>query len=262
MSQTPPNANPNWQSGSAAGQGNVPPQQPYQQYPYPQQGAPSDQPQPKPKKPIWKRWWFILIAVIIVLGVIGSIGGGSGSSSSDSSSNNDSSGTVESKAADSAGASSESTEAAAAATTESGTTSKDEPQSTASFDGQEDGDIAMKAGESVTVKGVTISATPLVAGDATLGATACSTVTLKNDSGDSISFNLFDWSLQQPSGTITDTGLTGSENMLSSGDIINGGSTTGDVCFDADLSNPGQYVLLYKNIGAWSNDRVAWVNDL
>lgn len=125
MSQTPPNANPNWQAGPAAGQGGVPPQQQYQQHPYPQQGVPSDQPQPqpKPKKPIWKRWWFILIAVIIVLGVIGSIGGGSGSSSS--SSGNDSSGTVESKTADSASAVDSSAASTAAAAEAAGAATSD-----------------------------------------------------------------------------------------------------------------------------------------
>lgn len=210
------------------------------------------------KKPFWKRWWFILLAVLVVLGIFGNLGGGSQDDSSSTAASSGGAETTETSSAASAdtdsAASADSVEQTTAPAAES-----DEPASTATFAGQQDQDVAVKPGESVTIKGVTVTAADLFAGDSTFGATTCSTVSLKNGSGDTVDFNLYDWKLQQPSGTIVDPTFTGSDNILSDGQIVDGGSATGDVCFDVDSSVSGEYVLIYQNVYSWSSDRAAWV---
>ena len=54
----------------------------------------------------------------------------------------------------------------------------------------------------------------------------------------------------------------GSSNHLSASKLIAGGSVSGDVCFDADVSAGGQYVLLYKPTLSLFGHRRAWVNNL
>ena len=44
--------------------------------------------------------------------------------------------------------------------------------------------------------------------------------------------------------------------------LIDGGSTSGDVCFDTDLAGGGQFVVLYKPLFSSSQKREAWVNNL
>ncbi|BDA64033.1 DUF4352 domain-containing protein [Actinomyces capricornis] len=127
------------------------------------------------------------------------------------------------------------------------------------FAGKQAKDKAVQAGESLTADGVTITATPLTPGDATLGPTACSTITISNNSGSAIDVNAFDWSLQDPNGVINDVGFLGSDSILSASSIIDGGSLTADVCFDGQLGS-GEYVLLYKPVFSWSGDRQAWIN--
>lgn len=127
------------------------------------------------------------------------------------------------------------------------------------FAGKQSKDKAVQAGESLTTDGVTITATPLTPGDATLGPTACSTITISNSSGSAIDVNAFDWSLQDPNGVINDVGFLGSDSILSASSIIDGGSLTADVCFDGQLGS-GEYVLLYKPVFSWSGDRQAWIN--
>lgn len=122
--------------------------------------------------------------------------------------------------------------------------------------------MAVNAGESITAKGVTITSAPLVAGDSTLGPTACTSVTMQNSSGKEVDFNTFEFKLLVPSGTITDATIFGSDNLLSSGKLIDGGSTSGDVCFDADVAAGGQFVVIYEPLSFFSNHREAWVNNL
>lgn len=40
-------------------------------------GATAQQ-QPKPRKPLWKRWWFILLGVIVLIAIFANLGGGDG----------------------------------------------------------------------------------------------------------------------------------------------------------------------------------------
>jgi hypothetical protein len=74
--------------------------------------------------------------------------------------------------------------------------------------------------------GVQITTTPLVAGDDSLGETLCTTATYNNGTDAPAMFSLIDWKLQDPNGTILNTGFTGSNNLLSTGEIAPGGRTS------------------------------------
>ena len=211
-------------------------------------------PAPQPKKPLWKRWWFITLAVFLAIGVIGSISGGGNKGTTARTS------TAPSGDGGAAAQGSQAPAGQAAPAADSGDSG--DPSSTTTYNGIQDGDVAVNAGESITAKGVTITSAPLVAGDSTLGPTACTSVTMQNSSGKEVDFNTFEFKLLVPSGAITDATIFGSDNLLSSGKLIDGGSTSGDVCFDADVAAGGQFVVIYEPLSFFSNHREAWVNNL
>lgn len=211
-------------------------------------------PAPQPKKPLWKRWWFITLAVFLAIGVIGSISGGGNKGTTARTS------TAPSGDGGAAAQGSQAPAGQAAPAADSGDSG--DPSSTTTYNGIQDGDVAVNAGESITAKGVTITSTPLVAGDATIKPTACTSVTMQNSSGKEVDFNTFEFKLLAPSGTITDATIFGSDNLLSSGKLIDGGSTSGDVCFEADVAAGGQFVVIYEPLSFFTNHREAWVNNL
>lgn len=129
------------------------------------------------------------------------------------------------------------------------------------FPGAEDSDVVGQAGDTLTLGDITVSSSALVEGDATITPTLCTTVTVNNGSADTIDFSAFDWKLQSPGGTILNTGFSGSDNILSTGQIAPGGSTSGDLCFDSDTAETGQYVVLYEPIFSFFSDRGAWINN-
>jgi len=131
-----------------------------------------------------------------------------------------------------------------------------------SFPGKQSGDVVGKAGDTIDDDGVKVTATTVAAGDATLGPTACSTITITNGSKNTLDVNALDFTLQNPAGAISNSGFLGSSNHLSSSTLIAGGSVSGDVCFDSDVSAGGQYVLLYKPTLSLFGHRRAWVNNL
>ena len=128
------------------------------------------------------------------------------------------------------------------------------------FPGAQDSDVVGQAGGPLVLGDVTVTSTALVPGDATLGPTVCTTATIQNQSDETINFNLFDWKLQVPSGTISNTGATGSTDLLSSGEVAPGGTATGDVCFDNEAAESGQYVVLYEPVLSFFSDRAAWIS--
>jgi len=95
-----------------------------------------------------------------------------------------------------------------------------------------------------------------------LGPTACTGVTIQNNSGKELDFNIMEFKLLSPSGTIVNAGFAGSHNIIQPGVLIDGGSTSGDVCFDTDLAGGGQFVVLYEPLFSSSQKREAWVNNL
>ena len=131
-----------------------------------------------------------------------------------------------------------------------------------SFPGKQSGDVVGNAGDTIDDDGIKVSATPVAAGDATLGPTACSTITITNGSKNTLDVNALDFTLQDPAGAISNSGFLGSSNHLSASTLIAGGSVSGDVCFDADVSAGGQYVLLYKPTLSLFGHRRAWINNL
>ena len=131
-----------------------------------------------------------------------------------------------------------------------------------SFPGMQKSDVVGNAGDSIDDDGIQVSATPVAPGDATLGPTACSTVTITNGSKNTLDVNALDFTLQDPAGAISNAGFMGSSNHLSASKLIAGGSVSGDICFSTDVSAGGQYVLLYKPTLSLLAHRRAWVNNL
>jgi hypothetical protein len=187
----------------------------------------------KKKKPIYKRVWFWLLAIIVLIIVITvASGGGDEPTVSGGASNG----------GDSTGGDS----AAPAGPT---------------FQGQQEGDITAEPGQTITVDDVAITSTPLAEGDATFGPTLCTTVTIVNNSDESVSFNPFDYKLQDPAGASRDTTLGGSDTLLNSGELAPAGTVTGDVCFDNPTAATGQYAVIYEPAFSFSGDRAVWVNN-
>ncbi|MGO1487395.1 MAG: hypothetical protein ACTHWA_02415, partial [Arachnia sp.] len=137
-----------------------------------------------------------------------------------------------------------------------------EAEAAPKFPGAKAGDIVGAAGDSLTLGKVSVAASPLTAGDNLFGDTLCTAVSLQNTSEDTVDFNLFDWKIQFPTGTIVNGTVFGSDDILASGQIAPGGTAAGDVCFDAkDSTTTGQYVVLYEPILLFFSDRGAWLND-
>lgn len=198
--------------------------------------AKADKAYKKATRPWFKKKRFILLGLIVLIFVIVAATGGGGD---DSTATKDA-GTVE--------------EAAPAA-------EEAAPAAAPAFPGAADSDVVGAPGDTLDLGNAQVTATQVFAGDATFGATVCSTVTLVNSSDKAIDFNAFDWKLQSPAGTIVDVGFMGSESLLLSGGIAPGGTATGDACFDGEAT-AGQYVLFYEPIFAFFSDRAAWVNTI
>jgi hypothetical protein len=84
----------------------------------------------------------------------------------------------------------------------------------------------------------------------------CAGVTIKNNNTSTISFSEFEFKLQSPTGTVTDATISLS-NSLSSGDLVPGGTASGDVCFE-DPGATGTYVGIYKP-NPFSASRAIWL---
>jgi hypothetical protein len=144
-----------------------------------------------------------------------------------------------------------------------GSAAAQDPSAPPAFPGATSDDVVAQAGEAVDADGLTVTAAALTPGDDTFGDTLCTTTTYANGTGSAASFSLIDWKLQDPNGTILSTGIVGSDDALSTGEIAPGGSATGDVCFNAPQGNPsGQYVVLYEPSFSFTSQRIAWLNTL
>jgi hypothetical protein len=195
----------------------------------------------KASRPWFKKKRFILPLILVAIILISSLAnGGKGSNEG-----------TDSPAA-----------APAAGNSPAAATSAPTKAAVAAFPGAKDNDVIGNAGAALKIGEATVTATPLVDGEATLNPTLCTAVKLVNDSKDTIAFNIFDWKIQTPSGTIVNTGFTGSSSMLSSGEIAPGGSASGDVCFDNKKAEKGTFVVLYEPVFKFFSDRAAWINKL
>lgn len=137
------------------------------------------------------------------------------------------------------------------------------PDSGLRFPGQQEDDIAANVGDSVTVDRVTTTVTPLDGEIQYSNDYLCTTVTIENGSDEPMSFNVFDWRLQDPSGTIRNSSFTLSDSQLDSGEVAPGGTTRGDVCFDIEGAPRGTYVVLFDpGLGILNADRIGWIDRL
>jgi len=208
--------------------------------------AAADKAYKKASRPWFKKKRFILPLLLILLIILISALNGGGDDS------------------DNANTSTPATSSSAeAAPTEEGATPAEEApaeDAAPAFPGAEDSDVIGQAGEDLALGDITVNSSALFEGDATLGPTLCTTVSVANGSSDTADFSLIDWKLQSPGGTILNTGFSGSDNLINTGQLAPGGSTTGDVCFDGDPAEAGQFVVIYEPAFAFFSDRAAWVS--
>ena len=235
-------------------------------YPWP----PAAMPAPEPKRSWFARHKILTgIGAFVAVGIVASAlngGGGAGESSAAASPAAQSTTQSVASAAPQETAGQDAAPAPSPEQTtqadDTGKTDAGKTDSGLSFPGKQSGDVVGKAGDTIDDDGVKVTATTVAAGDATLGPTACSTITITNGSKNNLDVNALDFTLQNPAGAISNSGFLGSSNHLSSSTLIAGGSVSGDVCFDTDVSAGGQYVLLYKPTLSLFGHRRAWVNNL
>ena len=192
----------------------------------------------KARRPWYKKKRFILPLALIVLIIIISIatgsGGGGGGDNTTGTTNPD--------------------------TSPEPTVTESQPPA---FAGAQESDVVGQAGETLILGDIAVTSTPLITGDATFGgSTLCTTATVQNNSDETINFNALEWKLQAPSGTINNTTFTGSQNLLSAGEVAPGGTTTGDICFDNDPAESGEFIVLYEPLFSFFSDRAAWINNV
>jgi hypothetical protein len=121
-------------------------------------------------------------------------------------------------------------------------------------DQQPDNDRCADAAGAVTLDDVKVTATALQRRQGAL----CADVSYVNNNEETISFNVFDWKLQVPTGEVKDAfDSAGNPNWLGSGDLVKGGTKSGAVCYEAP--GGGQFILIYKP-SFWSDARGIWVN--
>lgn len=107
-------------------------------------------------------------------------------------------------------------------------------------------DVCADANGTVTLQGLTVTATPLKNTDNGFGSKSlCSEIALKNDSGESQDYNALDFKIQTPSGDVSTTSSMGLGSTLNSGTLVSGGTKTGTICRD-DATEKGSYVVIYK----------------
>jgi hypothetical protein len=188
----------------------------------------------KTKKPLWKRWWLWVLVALVVIIAISATGGG-----------------------DDAGSGS-----GGAVSDPAGAPAADAPAEAAQrFPGQTENDTVADGGQTITVDDVAITATPMAPGDDTIGATLCTTVTVVNGSDEQVSYNPFEFTLQDPAGAARNSTFGGSDTLLNSGELAPGGTVTGDVCFDA-TEQGGMHALIHEPVFSFSDERAVWVTTL
>ena len=237
-------------------------------YPMP----PASGPAPEPKRSWFARHKILTgIGAFVAIGIVASaLNGGGGAGSSNAAATSPAAQSIASIASqatagqDSAAAPNpqQQTQNDDASKADAGKADTGKTGSGPSFPGKQSSDVVGNAGDTIDDDGIQVTATAVSAGDATLGPTACSTITITNGSKNTLDVNALDFTLQDPAGAISNSGFMGSSNHLSASKLIAGGSVSGDVCFDADVSAGGQYVLLYKPTLSLFGHRRAWINNL
>jgi hypothetical protein len=81
----------------------------------------------------------------------------------------------------------------------------------------------------------------------------CSKVSYKNASDEQVSFNLFDWKIQNPAGVQLPATMA-QDGALQSGQLAPGGTVSGDVCA-TDPGGKGDYLVINE---AFFEDPIRW----
>jgi hypothetical protein len=123
-------------------------------------------------------------------------------------------------------------------------------------DQQPSHDVCADAQGKVALHGVTVTATPL---SRDREGNLCSQVIYANNSGDTVGFNVLDWRIQSPSGEVQNNVFAGGGD-LGSGELINGGTKKGTMCFDP-VQGSGLFVTIYQP-PAFSQMRGIWLSNL
>lgn len=186
----------------------------------------------KARRPFFKKKRFILPALFLLLIVIivATAGGGGRTSS---------------------------TAGSGAESPASGSTSGGAPCA-ADYADKQPKDVCADANGTVTLEGLTVTATPLKNTDDGFGGKSlCSEISLKNDSGGSQDYNALDFKIQTPSGDVSTMSTMGLGSTLDSGTLVASGTKTGTICRD-EATEKGQYVVIYKPNG-FADDRAVWL---
>jgi Domain of unknown function (DUF4352) len=199
--------------------------------------AQADKAYKKATRPWYKKKRFIfplaLVALIVVITAMSGAGGG------DNTANNSETNTDNPAAEDNA---------------------PDEQAEEPAFPGAQPSDVVGQAGDELALGDVAVTAGPLAEVESVMGPALCTPVNVANNSSETIDFNSFDWKMQSPSGTIANATIAGTDNEITAGQIAPGGTTKGDVCFEAKSDEEGQKVVLYEPIFSFFSDRGAWLN--
>ena len=114
----------------------------------------------------------------------------------------------------------------------------------AAYPDQQSTDCVALPNNTVSIANTVVTATWARSTDNLGSASICAAVTIKNNNTSTISYNDLYWKLQSPSGTVVDTSFSAT-NDLSSGNLVGGGTVSGNVCF-ADPAQSGGYIGIYK----------------
>jgi hypothetical protein len=123
-------------------------------------------------------------------------------------------------------------------------------------DQQPNNDVCAGADGTVRLHGVSVTASPLSRDGA---GNLCSQVAYVNNSGRTVGFNMLDWRVQSPAGEVQDNVFAGSGD-LGSGELINGGTKSGTMCFDP-VQGSGQFVTIYQP-PVFSQMRGIWLSNV
>ena len=173
------------------------------------------------KKSILKKWWVWAIAVVVVLGIIGS-----GEPTESTSSNN--------------------SQVNSGKVTNDNIDKKEEPK-------EEVKDI-YSVGEEVKLNDniLVVNSVEKSAGDEwdtpkEGNEYIIVTVTIRNDGKSEISYNPYDFDMQNSKGQVTEQAFTiiNTDTALSSGELVSGGEVSGTIVFEQPVGDPG-LVLKYK----------------
>ncbi len=112
-------------------------------------------------------------------------------------------------------------------------------------------------GQTLTFQDIDVTASSLREAEQFAGRPrTCATISYANRGADEADTALYGWSLTTPGGAVLDRTIGGTDNDLPSAGIIQGGSLTGDLCFDVAYE-AGPWVLTWEP-SLWTNDTLVW----